>query len=105
MIEKIKQIYPNRIVLITCGVFYIATGEDAIILNKKMNLKVSCARKYICKVGVPKSSIEKYIQKLNDLNYKYIVLDYDKEQNKIIKKYIKMHAAVTRSVVSAVRRH
>lgn len=88
MIEKIKQIYPNRIVLITCGVFYIATGEDAIILNKKMNLKVSCARKYVCKVGVPKSSIEKYIQKLNDLNYKYIVLDYGKEQNKIIKKYI-----------------
>ncbi len=59
MVEKIKQIYPNRIVLMSCGAFYIATGEDAVILNKKLNLKVSCVKKYICKVGVPKSAIER----------------------------------------------
>ena len=88
MIEKIKQMYPNRIVLMSCGAFYIATGEDAVTLNKKLNLKVSCARKYVCKVGLPKTSIEKYIQKLNELNYKYVILNYDKEQNKITKKYI-----------------
>ena len=85
MIEKLKQMYPNRIVLMSCGAFYIAIGEDAVILNKKLNLKVSCVKKYMCKVGVPKSSIEKYIEKLN---YKYIVLDYDKERKEIIKKSI-----------------
>ena len=88
MIEKLKQMYINRIVLISCGAFYIATGEDAVILNGKLNLKVNCAKKYACKVGVPKNSIEKYIKKLNELNYQYIVLDYEKEQNKIIKKCI-----------------
>ena len=87
MIEKLKLMYPSRILLISCGVFYIAIGEDAVTLSKKINLKVSCAKKYICKVGVPKTSIDKYIQKLEGLDYRYIVLDYDKEQNKIIKKY------------------
>ena len=89
MIEKLKQMYPNRIVLMSCGAFYIAIGEDAVILNKKLNLKVSCVKKYMCKVGIPKSSIEKYIEKLNELNYKYIVLDYDKERKEIIKKYMR----------------
>ena len=88
MIEKLKQMYPNRMLLISCGAFYIATGEDAVTLNRKLGLKVSCAKKYVCKVGVPKSSIEKYSTKLNELNYKYIVLDYEKEQNKIITKCI-----------------
>ena len=87
MIEKLKLMYPNRILLMSCGAFYIAIGEDAVTLSKKINLKVSCAKKYMCKVGVPKTSIDKYIQKLKELNYKYIVLDFDKEQNKIIKKY------------------
>ena len=26
MIEKLKQMYPNRIVLMSCGAFYIAIG-------------------------------------------------------------------------------
>ena len=88
MIEKLKQMYPNRIILISCGAFYIATGEDAVTLNKELELRVSCAKKYVCKVGTPKISIGKYIQKLNELNYKYIVLEYDRNQNKILKRYI-----------------
>ena len=59
MIERLKQMYPNKILFMSCGAFYIAIGEDAVILNKKLNLKVSCVKKYMCKVGVPKSSIER----------------------------------------------
>ena len=57
MIEKLKQMYPNRIILISCGAFYIATGEDAVTLNKELELRVSCAKKYVCKIGTPKMSI------------------------------------------------
>ena len=86
MVQRLQLIYGMRIILISCGSFYISTGADAIVLNKELGLKLNCAKKGMCKVGVPKSSIDKYIEKLNEIGYSYIVLDYDKENNRIIKK-------------------
>ena len=86
ILERIQQMYPHRIVIMSCGAFYISIGEDAVILSKELNLKVTCAKKYICKVGIPKSSIEKYKEKLDKTQLAYIILDYDKTENKIVKK-------------------
>ena len=44
MLERIQQMYPHRIVIISCGAFYISIGEDAVILSKEINLKVTCAK-------------------------------------------------------------
>ena len=41
----------------------------------------------MCKVGIPINSINKYIEKLDKTGYSYIILDYDKEKSKIIKKF------------------
>ena len=86
MVMKLQTIYDGKIILISCGAFYIAIGADAIILNKELELKLNCAKKNICKVGVPKNSINKYIKLLDGIGYSYIVLDYDKKENEIIKK-------------------
>ena len=85
MEQRLQLIYGMRIILISCGSFYISIGADAIVLNKELGLKLNCAKKGVCKVGVPKSSINKYIEKLDVLGYSYIILDYDKEINKLSK--------------------
>ena len=85
MVQRLQLMYGMKIVLICCGSFYISIGADAIVLNKELGLKLNCAKKGVCKVGVPKSSIDKYIEKLDELGYSYIILDYDKETNKLTK--------------------
>lgn len=85
MVQKLQLIYGMKIILISCGSFYIAIGTDAVVLNKELGLKLNCAKRGLCKVGIPKGSLEKYKQKLDELGYSYIVLDYGKDKNQIIK--------------------
>ena len=77
--------YDGKIIMIACGAFYIAVGADAVILNKELRLKTTCAKTRICKVGVPKSSIDKYKEKLDELGYSYIIFDYDKDKKELSK--------------------
>ena len=87
MVKRLQVIYQEKILLISCGAFYIALAENAVILNEELGLKTICAQKEICKVGIPINSINKYIEKLDKTGYSYIILDYDKEKSKIIKKF------------------
>ena len=87
MFLRLKSIYENEIVFISCGAFYIAIADDAVILSQELGLKVNCIRKNMCKVGIPKNSIEKYIKKLDDLEYSYIVLDFSKENKTVTSVY------------------
>ena len=51
---------------------------------KKLDLKCNCFKNNTCKVGFPVNSLEKYIEKLNELNYSYIVYDINKEKNELV---------------------
>lgn len=77
------------IILANAGNFYIARGKDALLLNEILGLKLSCLECEICKVGFPKNSLEKYMQKLEKKDYSYIVYNYDNVFNRleIVKKY------------------
>lgn len=83
MLEILQEKNKGKIVLIKLGTFYIATGRDALLLSVKLGLKCTCYKNNICKVGVPVSSIDKYIEKLNKIRYSYIIYDYDKEQKEL----------------------
>lgn len=85
MVIRLKIIYENKIVIISCGAFFIAIGEDAILLNRELGLKLNCMRKNVCKIGIPKNSMHKYVGKLNKTEYGYVILDYDREKQEIIK--------------------
>lgn len=89
MIQRLQLIYEYQLVMISCGAFYIAIVEDAIMLNELLGLKTTCAKNGICKVGVPKNSIEKYIDELDENLCGYVILEYDKNKREIIKKYEK----------------
>lgn len=71
------------------GAFYIATGRDAVLLQSKLNLKCTCFKDDICKVGIPVNSIEKYLPKLDKIKYSYIIYDYNKNEQELKVKYEK----------------
>ena len=64
MLEILQERNEKKIVLIRLGMFYIATGRDAVLLHDKLNLKCTCFKNNICKVGIPVNSLEKYVENL-----------------------------------------
>ena len=62
----------NKIILVKCGVFFVAIGKDAILLHEILGLNVTCIKPEICKVGIPISNCIKYTDKLEKVGYGYI---------------------------------
>ena len=83
MINMLQKINGGKIVLIKIGAFYIAKGKDAVLLNKLIKLKNTCLEKQICKVGFPVNALNKYIGKIEQFKYGYIVYDYNSKENKL----------------------
>lgn len=69
----LKGKYPEHIILVKNGLFYIATGEDAIILSKEFELSKICFAKQVCKIGILENYIREFETKLKKKNYKYII--------------------------------
>lgn len=84
MLEILKQKEKGTIVFVKLGAFYIATEEDAVLLHKLLDLKCTCFKMNICKVGFPVNSLDKYVKKLNETKYAYVIYDLDKEKAELI---------------------
>ena len=82
MMELLQKKNDGKIVICNMGNFYISIGKDAILLNRLINLKVSCFKPEICKVGFPINSLEKYTDLLVQKRYSYIVYYFDQEKEK-----------------------
>lgn len=89
MLEILQEKNKDRIVLIRLETFYIATGRDALLLHTKLDLKCTCFKNNVCKVGIPVMSINKYIEKLDKIKYAYIIYEYDKEKTELKEQYKK----------------
>ena len=88
-IEEIKNKEENKgkIVLVRCGIFFIATGTDAILLNRLYGLKVTCFKENVCIVGVPVSFALKYLELIEKDGYSYVLYDYKKDTKQLISQY------------------
>ena len=66
MVEALQQEEKNKnkIILVKCGVFFVAIGRDAILLHEILGLNVTCIKPSICKVGIPIQNCIKYTDKL-----------------------------------------
>lgn len=78
-IEKLQKENEGTIILAKNGIFFVAIGKDAIILNEELGLKLTCMRKELCKVGFLVKNIEKYIEKLEELGYSFILYVKDEK--------------------------
>ena len=83
MLESLQERNEKKIVLIRLGMFYIATGRDAVLLHDKLNLKCTCFTDNVCKVGVPVTTIDKYVEKLDKTGYGYVIFNYDKDKTEL----------------------
>ena len=83
MMELLQIKNKGKIVLCNSGNFYIAIGKDAVFLNRLINLKVSCFKSEVCRVGFPIKSLEKYTDLIEQKGYSYIVYYFDKEKAKL----------------------
>lgn len=64
MMEILQEKNKGKIVFIKLGTFYIATKLDAVLLKEKLDLKCTCFQGHTCKVGIPISSLDKYIENI-----------------------------------------
>ena len=83
MIEFLQKKNKGKIVLCNLGNFYVGIGKDAVLLNKILDLKVSCFKPEICKVGFPINSLEKYTDLIQQAGYSYIVYYFNKEKSEL----------------------
>ena len=80
-----KLKYPKEIVLIKSGTFYVAMNEDAFILYKIFDYKLSNFKHGI-KIGFPSSSLGKVEKYLMRLHLSYVVVDKDRTRRKKARK-------------------
>lgn len=78
-IEKLQEKNKGYVILIKSGIFFIAVGKDAVILNEQLGLKTTCIKDHTCKVGFPIKTVEKYIKTLNEKDVAYAI--YLKNEN------------------------
>lgn len=83
MLEILQERNEKKIVIIRLGMFYIATGRDAVLLHDKLNLKCTCFTDNMCKVGIPIIAIDKYIEKLHKTGYGYVIYNYNKDKTEL----------------------
>ena len=84
MVEVLKERDKEKLLIIGLGAFYIAIGEDAVLLHEKLGLKCTCFKNHICKVGIPRNSIGKYIKEIEKLKYGYILYDYNSKNKRLL---------------------
>lgn len=96
MVETIKQIHKEDVVLVKIGTFYNAFGKDAYVLSYLFNYKLSKVQNTYT-AAFPTSSLNKIRVGLEDNKVNYIIVDrrnnYDVEDECINKKqnnYIKI---------------
>ena len=80
MLDILKEKDKGKIIFVKLGTFYVAVGEDAVLLHNKLGLKCTCFKMNNCKVGFPINALDKYIDKLNETKYAYVIYDYDTDK-------------------------
>ena len=71
---KLKEKYPKSVIIIKSGNFYDCINDDAIIINKLFNYKITELSKYI-RVGFPLTSLNRVRTILTKYEIDYITVD------------------------------
>ncbi|MGM9850505.1 MAG: hypothetical protein ACI31V_06380 [Bacilli bacterium] len=78
---KYKVLYKEYIIIMKYGNFYETIDNDALIMSSIFNYKINKLSNTF-KVGFSINTLDNVINKLNDLNINYIVLDGIKKEFK-----------------------
>lgn len=75
IVQNVKQICKNYVVLIEIGSFYYCYGKDTFIINYLEKYKIKILENNIYSCSFPKSAYNKVITQLEGKKINYIVLD------------------------------
>lgn len=75
--NNLKKQNSKIIYLFKSGLFYIALEDDARLLSKELNLKITNLNDDAVKCGFPCSSFEKYFSKIKSINNEVEIIDKD----------------------------
>lgn len=85
MVQNVKEICKNYIVLIEIGSFYYCYGKDTFIISYLEKYKIKILENNIYSCSFPKSAYNKVIAQLESKKINYIVLDrrnnYEEREN------------------------
>lgn len=86
-IYELQRRYPQDVILIKNGIFFVAVGRDALFLNEKLKLKCTCFGNEICKVGFLVKSAENYINNMKKMgiSFRMYILNENKDEELIFK--------------------
>lgn len=71
-----KMKYPNYLILIKIGNFYLSLNDDAIVINDIFHYKIKKSTNFI-KTGFPLISINKVCTKLTNMEINYLIVEND----------------------------
>lgn len=75
IVKTMKEIHPERILLIKVGKFYQAYGKDAYIVSYLFDYQLKKVETNINMVGFPESALNKVEKKLEDIKIDYMLID------------------------------
>ena len=75
--NNLKKQNSETIYLFKNGAFYLALQEDAKLLSKEFELKITNLNSVSVKCGFPCTSFDKYFLKLKNLNKEFKIVDKD----------------------------
>ena len=73
--KNLKQNDNETLYLFKSGIFYIFLDNDAKIINKILDLKLTNLNDKIVKCGFPSNSLKKYLKLLSMTKYKIKIID------------------------------
>lgn len=79
-----KRDFKEYVIIIKSGSFYTCLNDDAIVMNNIFNYKINESTNFV-KIGFPINSLNKVLNKLDNLSINYLVIDKDiinKQKNK-----------------------
>ena len=83
IIKKLQEENEGYVILIRCGIFFVAIGKDAVFMQQQYGLSTLCFKEGICKNGIVLKSMEKFIPKFKESGYSYKIYNYEKETGNI----------------------
>lgn len=107
IVKTMKQINPEKVLLLKVGNFYYQYGKDAYIISYIFGYKIKTIENNIPFTAFPKSAINKVMAKLEGNKISYIIIDkslnYEvideqnyKKQNRYIDLYKTVHDYVSK---------
>jgi len=107
VIKIMKEIHPDRVLLVRIGTFYHQYGKDACIMSYLFGYQMKVIDKNLYTCGFPKSGLNKVLAKLEENSISYMLINksenYEvqeenefKNDNKYMECYNKAHKYITK---------